>query len=156
VANKLDIWVDDREPDRVKDMAPEVFGEDKTTVKRMKAGDFVAAGAHAAAERKEVSDFLGSIGDNRIWRQTDGMSQQYEHNCVVVEGSHIESFVADIYGGHAASIRKVIGVVAWLNHQDGWSAMWFPQDGNEGTRLLLEYLSCWFRQAQKKNKNDTN
>ncbi|QLG30022.1 hypothetical protein HUG10_20670 (plasmid) [Halorarum halophilum] len=149
----LDIKVDDREPKRVQEMAKTVFGDERVEIERMKSGDFVARGAQAAAERKQISDFLGSIGDKRIWKQTDGMGQQYEHNCVVVEGSHIEDFVADIYGGHAAAIRKVIGVVAWLNHQDGWSAMWFPQDGDEGTRLLMNYLEAWFRQADKKNKS---
>lgn len=150
----LDILVDDREPKRVQELAESVFGESRTTVERMKSGDFVARGAQAGVERKEISDFLGSIGDKRIWKQTDAMGLQYEHNCVVVEGSHIESFVADIYGGHAAAIRKVIGVIAWLNHQEGWSAVWFPQDGDEGTRMLLEYANSWFRQADKKNKQD--
>lgn len=138
--------------------AADHFGEDNTTVKRLKTGDIVAPDVQAAAERKEISDFLGSLNDTdsggRIWKQMRAMEEQYDHCSLVVEGSHIESWVADIYGGHAAAIKKVIGVCAYFNNREGWSAFWIQSNGAEGKRLLCTYLEAWFRQVEKKQEKN--
>lgn len=147
------IRIDDREKEHIRDrMIPVFEGDDdvdEVKVERMKAGDIVCRGLQAGVERKEISDFLNSVGDKRIWRQIDGMDDMYEHKCIVVEGSHIEEFVADIYGGHSHAIRMCLGTCAWLNNQDDWSAFWVQSDDEEGTVLLSEYVNAWFRQVEK-------
>jgi ERCC4-type nuclease len=148
------IWIDDREVDDTIDVLEGVYGEENVTVKRMKSGDIVAPGLQAAAERKQINDFLKSAGDpdngGRLWSQMRKMEKQYDQCALVVEGSHLKSFVADIYGGHSAAIRKVLGVTSYFDIQrDGWSAYWVPADGDEGTRLLGERVAAWFRQIER-------
>jgi len=132
------------------------FGEEHTKVKRMKSGDVVAPDVQAAAERKEISDFLGSLANTdsggRLWKQKRAMEQQYDENLLIVEGSHIETWVADIYGGHSAAIRKVIGVCAWFNLQPNWQAFWIQSNGREGKVLMCEYIESFFRQVEKKKE----
>jgi ERCC4-type nuclease len=151
------VRIDDREKDFIQDRMKPVFENDddidEVKVERMKAGDIVCRGIEAGIERKAITDFLSSVGNNRIWKQKDKMDQMYEHNCIIIEGSHIKDFVADIHGGHAHSIKMVIGTCAWLNNQDGWSGFWIQSNEKEGTRLLCHYASAWFKQVEKARNN---
>lgn len=134
------------------------FGEDNAEVKRLKTGDVVAPGVMAAVERKEISDFLGSLANTdsggRLWRQMREMEKQYEHCALVVEGTKLEGWVADIYGGHAAAIRKVIGVCAWVDFQENWRGFWIQSGKREGKRLMCEYIEAFFRQAEKNDSDE--
>lgn len=146
------LWIDDRELDERLDIVKSRFEskDHDAKKKRLKSGDYVSPGSQAACEHKAFNDFLGSISDKRIWKQKDAMEKQFDHNCFIVTGSHVEDWVADIYGGHAHATRMMLGTCAYFNQEEGWSAFWIQSDDtHESATLLAEYLMAWFRQIDK-------
>lgn len=146
------IWIDDRESEETQNYLIERMQEHghEPEVKRRPAGDIVAPGVQAGIERKTVNDFLNSVSDKRIWKQMDKMNDHFETKGLIVVGSHIEDWVAEIYGGHAHATRMLLGTLAYVSHQPDWSGFWIQSDDpRENSTLLAEYALAWFRQADK-------
>lgn len=86
-------------------------------------------GAVLAIERKRAGDFLGSIGDGRLFNQVERMSKSSKWCCVVIEGqityNQDDMAVIPIYdkrgnvvgseetGWHGASVRGAMYAVQW-------------------------------------------
>lgn len=78
----LTLFIDDREPAKViaqiKQLVPDA------EMRRMECGDYVIE--DFAIERKTISDLMGSVFDERYWRQLANLKNTYPHTCVIVEG----------------------------------------------------------------------
>lgn len=111
VASSVSVIVDDREPRSVVETFrahPEVAD---VTVRRLDAGDVVAAGV--GFERKTVGDYLGSAMGRRgsdLADQVRRMSESYDHAYVLLEGT-IANLEAHWPGVPVASIRGTLASI---------------------------------------------
>ena len=80
------VLIDDREPVWVQEIK---FGGVMTAVTRLESGDIWATtddGTMLLFERKTVSDFLGSVTDNRLWVQLSGLRAKSPWSYLVITG----------------------------------------------------------------------
>lgn len=61
--------------------------------KQLKVGDYVCS-ERVAVERKTVSDFLGSVFNQRLFRQAEDLVQAYTHPIIMIEGNPEKLFTS--------------------------------------------------------------
>ena len=79
-----EIFLDDREPDNVQEMALKYFPNVK--IQRLEVGDLVCSNKGVCIERKSVEDLAGSLMDGRLWRQLDNMRNNFDHVYIIIVG----------------------------------------------------------------------
>ncbi|WP_409200672.1 ERCC4 domain-containing protein [Methanobrevibacter sp. DSM 116169] len=86
MGKKVDVLIDSREGKRI-EFAQDYFKEKglKTSVKRLDVADYVYKDK-VAVEYKTAEDYLSSILDGRLFKQSKRM-QQYPYNVILVKGN---------------------------------------------------------------------
>ena len=89
--------------------------------KQLKVGDYIASDK-VCIERKTISDFLGSIMNQRLFRQLDELSSNFESPVLIIEGNpellwHGSSMHPNAIRGALASITVDYRVpIIWTRH----------------------------------------
>jgi ERCC4-type nuclease len=84
------VYVDDREPEDIQEMAYEYFPEYE--LKHLVSGDIVCG--ELVIERKTVQDFVSSVIDSRVFRQADMMSDNFKRGYIIIIGTMCDFFKA--------------------------------------------------------------
>lgn len=83
------LYIDDREPEQLRLFAAEAVKPNPSKVQRLWSGDYMMLdkdGCALAIERKTWGDFLGSVGDGRVFNQLVRMREHYHYSVLVLEG----------------------------------------------------------------------
>jgi Fanconi anemia group M protein len=112
-------------------------------VKKLDVCDYVVSD-RCGVERKDVSDFLGSMRDGRLFSQVGDMARVYEKPVLVLEGSLSRAF-------RRSRMRpaSVYGALASLALDYGLSII--PTADPDGTAVLLHRLA-YREQVKEKRK----
>ncbi|MHA2063619.1 MAG: ERCC4 domain-containing protein [Candidatus Thorarchaeota archaeon] len=102
------IYIDNRE---MKSGVIEQLAEFDVEVrqKQLKVGDYICSD-RVCIERKTVSDFLGSVLNQRIFDQLNGLSESFERPVLILEGSPHQLFSERKI--HANAIRGMLTTIA--------------------------------------------
>ena len=125
--DKLKIIADDRENSIAKKLSKSNIEVDK---KRLDVADFIVSD-RVAVERKEASDFVDSLVDQRLFEQITEL-QQFDRPIIIIEGNNLYSH-RDI---HSNSIRGALASIA-VDHEI--PVMW--SEGEEDTSEILQTLA---------------
>jgi ERCC4-type nuclease len=112
------IYVDDREPPNVQEMALKYFPECKIT--RLEVGDIVCTDNSVCIERKSVEDLAGSLMDGRLMRQIGNMKNNFDNNWVIIVGDERKlythryiTFYKEQFIGIVGSLFASYGIHTW-------------------------------------------
>lgn len=112
-------------------------------IRRLDVCDYVVSD-RVGVERKNVSDFIGSMKDGRIFSQAHDMAQTYEHPIVILEGQLSRAFKRS-----AMRPASVYGALSSLALDYGVNII--PTDSPESTAILLHRLA-YREQAKEERK----
>jgi ERCC4-type nuclease len=118
------MWMQDVPPARVKVFADHREAASNVTrhlkgmdvqleERQLDVGDYVLS-ERVGVERKEIRDFLGSILDQRLFRQMEELSASYENPVLLLEGNQEMLFLER--GIHPNTIRGVLSSIA-IDHR---------------------------------------
>ena len=86
------------------------------------------AGKTVAIERKEPSDFLGSIGDGRVFRQVENMAQNSDYSAIIITGTlefdlKTDAAIANgqLTNWHGKAVRAALCDIMWSACPVLWS-----------------------------------
>ncbi|MBN2334262.1 hypothetical protein JXL21_01800 [Candidatus Bathyarchaeota archaeon] len=111
-------------------------------VRRLDVCDYVVSD-RVGVERKDVSDFLGSMKDGRLFNQARDMSEIYERPVVILEGQLSRAFKRS-----AMKPASVYGALSSLALDYGVNII--PTDSPESTAVLLHRLA--YREQAKEDR----
>ena len=81
--------------------------------KQLQVGDYIVSD-RVGIERKEIRDFLGSIIDQRLFRQMEELRESFENPVLILEGNPELLFMER--NMHANTIRGVLSSIA-IDHK---------------------------------------
>jgi ERCC4-type nuclease len=111
-------------------------------VRRLDVCDYVVSD-RCGVERKDVSDFLGSMKDGRLFSQAQGMAEAYEKPVLVLEGQMSRAFKRS-----RMRPASVYGALASLALDYGLSVI--PTVDPDSTAILLHRLA--YREQAKEER----
>jgi Fanconi anemia group M protein len=111
-------------------------------VQKLDVCDYVVSD-RCGVERKDVSDFLGSMKDGRLFSQAGDMARVYEKPVLVLEGRLSRAFSRS-----RMRPASVYGALASLVLDYGVSVV--PTEGPDGTAVLLHRLA--YREQVKEER----
>ncbi|MDP6048941.1 MAG: ERCC4 domain-containing protein [Candidatus Bathyarchaeota archaeon] len=114
----------------------------KVDVQKLDVCDYVVSD-RCGVERKDVSDFLGSMRDGRLFSQAGDMARVYEKPILILEGKLSRAF-----GRSRMRPASVYGALSSLALDYGLSVI--PTDSPDGTAVLLHRLA--YREQVKKER----
>ncbi len=86
MSEQLHIYVDSNEASKRKDIITYFkFNGFNVEIKPLDVGDYVVSD-RVGVERKDASDFIGSMKDGRVFSQARGMTEIYEKPVIILEG----------------------------------------------------------------------
>jgi len=111
-------------------------------IRKLDVCDFVVSD-RCGVERKDVSDFLGSMKDGRLFKQARDMAEDYEKPILILEGRMSRAF-------KWSRIRpaSVYGALASLSLDYGLSVI--PTEDPDSTAILLHRLA--YREQAKEDR----
>jgi len=141
MSTQLHICIDSNEASKQKTIITYLkFNGFNVEIKPLDVCDFVVSD-RVGVERKDASDFLGSMKDGRLFNQSRDMAEIYEKPVIILEGSMKKALKrsrmrpSSIYGA-MSSIALDYGVNI------------IPTDDPESTAVLLHRL-CYREQAKE-------
>lgn len=137
---------DSREPDEVKELT-RAFCEYECEVETLMSGDFALFYKEepvVGVERKSAKDFIDSIRDGRIFKQTDLMKDVYQINFIAVSGS-----IGDYLYDTEMSMSVIMGTIASLITRRGINVLWFDYDDQ-----LIECILAMFKKITEGKYKD--
>ena len=144
MSTPLHICIDSNEASKQKAIITYLkFNGFNVEIKPLDVCDFVVSD-RVGVERKDASDFLGSMKDGRLFNQARDMAEIYEKPVIILEGSMKKALkrsrmrLSSIYGA-MSSIALDYGVNI------------IPTDDPESTAILLHRL-CYREQAKEDRK----
>jgi len=143
MAEPLHICVDSNEASSRRDIVNHLrlAGFD-VEVRRLDVCDYVVSD-RCGVERKDVSDFLGSMKDGRLFSQAQGMAEAYEKPVLVLEGAMSRAFKRS-----RMRPASVYGALASLSLDYGLSVI--PTMDPDSTAILLHRLA--YREQAKEER----
>lgn len=87
-----------------------------------------------AIERKEGSDFVSSIMDNRLFEQLLRLKDSYEHPILILEGLN-----DDVIENTGMKISSIYGALAFVSYKLGISVI--PTRNLEDTAIVIERIA---------------
>lgn len=111
-------------------------------IKKLDICDYVVSD-RVGIERKDASDFLGSIKDGRLFSQARDMAQAYERPIIILEGQLSRAFKRS-----AMKPASVYGALSSLALDYGVNII--PTDSPESTAVLLHRLA--YREQAKEER----
>lgn len=115
--------MDNREPKNIINSANKHFNN--VVVKQLPVGDVVFQ--DLCVERKEISDFVGSVQNGRIFQQASNMALNYRKNWIIVVGTQAQAafnkfvrFSVDQFLAAVASLEQIVSVVTVENNTQFW------------------------------------
>jgi len=111
-------------------------------IQKLDVCDYVVSD-RCGVERKDVSDFLGSMKDGRLFNQAEDMARAYERPVLILEGRMSRAFKRS-----RMRPASVYGALASLALDHGLSII--PTEDPEATAVLLHRLA--YREQAKENR----
>jgi len=135
----IEITVDTREQNS---KISELLAKDgvKINSEQLSVGDYIVAD-DIAVERKEVSDFLESITDGRLFGQVRDLTNNYKKGIVIIEGK-------GLYSKRNISDKAIQGALSSILCDFGASVL-FTENESETSSILLSMLE----RVQKQGKD---
>lgn len=119
----MKIFVDAREPKNVINAGKKHFSE--VVVKQLPVGDVVYE--DLCIERKEISDFVGSVANGRVFQQARNMVKNYRRNWIIIVGSQksaaFNRYVRFSVGNYLAAVASLEQLVSVI-HVDNPTQFW--------------------------------
>ena len=106
----MKVYVDSRETEKRKKKAKKIFKI--IEIKKLTAGDYVCG--NTAIEFKKDDDFISSVKNKRIFRQTIEMNQKYHNTYIIVYGNMGKAIEKTKYHGHYFSVNQYLGALSSL------------------------------------------
>jgi DNA excision repair protein ERCC-4 len=129
----MTLYIDSREPVTVQAIVQTTLADRdtdaETEVKELKTGDFVYK--NVVIERKEASDLASSIKDRRLKEQTRRMTEDFEHQYIIVEGDPYDLQYSNLHD------NSFIGTLVSRSHA-GISIVYTPDE--EGTAYAVNKI----------------
>ena len=107
------IIVDSRETKKRKKRAEKLWGADNVSIMQLTYGDYVYK--DVGIELKTVEDFIGSIKSKRLYNQSVGLNETYNHHYVIVYGDVYKTLNHLYRIGHKFTVKQYIGSLASLS-----------------------------------------
>jgi len=111
--------------------------------KQLKVGDYIASD-RVGIERKQISDFLQSITNQRIFKQLEVLASSYEKPLLILEGNPELLFMEN--NMHPNSIR---GALASITIDYAIPILWTPN--SKGTAEQIQRIA--YREQVKKERS---
>ena len=143
MAEQLSICVDSNEASsRIDIVAYLRFNGFYVDIRKLDICDYVVSD-RVGVERKNVTDFLGSMRDGRLFSQAKDMASVYEHPILILEGQLSRAFKRS-----AMKPSSVYGALSSLALDYGLNVL--PTDSPEHTGVLLHRLA--YREQAKEER----
>ncbi len=143
MSEQLNICVDSNEASKRKDIINYFkFNNFAVDIKPLDVCDYVVSD-RVGVERKDASDFIGSMKDGRVFSQAKGMAEIYEKPVIILEGQMKKALKrskmrqSSIYGA-LSSLALDYGVTI------------IPTDDPDSTAILLHRMA--YREQVKKDR----
>jgi ERCC4-type nuclease len=130
----LKIYIDDREPKKMQNLALETWPDAEVT--RLVSGDYVCG--NIGIERKAAIDFSGSADDGRLERQCKDLVANFEIPIVVLVATDPQIYSNQYFKLH---INRFIGVRTDMHHQ----GVRFDRVNSNGE--FIRFCDSMFRKA---------
>ncbi len=111
-------------------------------IRKLDVCDYVVSD-RCGVERKDVSDFLGSMKDGRLFKQARAMAEAYEKPVLILEGRMSKAFKRS-----RMRPASVYGALASLALEYGLSVI--PTEDPDSTAILLHRLA--YREQAKEDR----
>ena len=143
MSEQLTVCVDSNEASKRKDIINYFkFNNFAVDIKPLDVCDYVVSD-RVGVERKDASDFIGSMKDGRVFSQAKGMAEIYEKPVIILEGQMKKALKrskmrqSSIYGA-LSSLALDYGITI------------IPTDDPESTAILLHRMA--YREQVKKDR----
>jgi Fanconi anemia group M protein len=143
MSEQLYICVDSNEASKRKDIITYLkFNGFNVEIKHLDVCDYVVSD-RVGVERKDASDFIGSMKDGRVFSQARGMAEIYEKPVIILEGQMKKAL-------KRSSMRQssIYGALSSLALDYGINVI--PTDDPESTAILLHRMA--YREQVKENR----
>lgn len=107
--------------------------------KTLEIGDYILSD-RVCVERKEVSDFLQSIIDNRLFVQIKGVKNSYQRAILIIEGE-------ELFSARQISREAIYGTLATIISDFGIPII-FTKDAKETAEILFAILKREFSEGR--------
>ncbi|MCW4048314.1 MAG: hypothetical protein NWE89_01125 [Candidatus Bathyarchaeota archaeon] len=143
MSEPLHICVDSNEASKRKDIINYLkFNGFNVEIKKLDVCDYVVSD-RVGVERKDVSDFLGSMKDGRLFSQARDMAELYERPVLILEGQLSKAFKRS-----AMRPSSVYGALCSIALDYGLNVI--PTDSPDSTGILLHRLA--YREQVKEER----
>jgi ERCC4-type nuclease len=143
MSEALHICIDSNEASSRRDIINYMMWNNiEVDVRKLDVCDYVVSD-RVGVERKDVSDFIGSMKDGRLFNQARDMAQTYERPIVILEGQLGRAFKRS-----AMRPASVYGALSSLALDYGVNII--PTDSPESTAVLLHRLA--YREQAKEER----
>jgi len=129
---KLTVLADSRERNSSVIRFLEKSGVDVRS-KQLKVGDYIASD-RVAIERKQISDFLQSITNQRIFNQLESLAESYEKPILILEGNP-----RLLYKGNGMHPNSIRGALASISIDYSVPILWTPD--SRGTAEQIKRIA---------------
>lgn len=143
MSDQLHICIDSNEASKRRDIINYMkFNGFDVEIRKLDVCDYVVSD-RVGVERKDVSDFIGSMKDGRVFKQARDMAEIYEHPIIILEGQMSKAFKRS-----AMRPSSVYGALSSLALDYGINII--PTDTPESTAILLHRLA--YREQAKEDR----
>ncbi len=143
MSEQLNICVDSNEASKRKDIINYFkFNGFAVDIKPLDVCDYVVSD-RVGVERKDASDFIGSMKDGRVFSQAKGMAEIYEKPVIILEGQMKKALKRS-----RMKQSSIYGALSSLALEYGVSII--PTDDPETTAILLHRLA--YREQAKQDR----
>jgi len=102
-------------------------------IKQLDLADIIVS-KNVAIERKEGSDFIASIMDNRLFDQLIRLKETYPNPILILEG-----LTDEIFGNTGMNIKSIYGALAFISYKLGIAVI--PTRNLEDTAIVVERIA---------------
>lgn len=143
MSEQLTVCVDSNEASKRKDIINYFkFNGFDVDIKPLDVCDYVVSD-RVGIERKDASDFIGSMKDGRIFSQAKGMAEIYEKPVIILEGQMKKALKRS-----KMKQSSIYGALSSLALDYGVNVI--PTDDPESTAILIHRMA--YREQVKKNR----
>lgn len=143
MSDQLHICIDSNEASKRRDIINYMkFNGFDVEIRKLDVCDYVVSD-RVGIERKDVSDFIGSMKDGRVFKQARDMAEIYERPIIILEGQMSKAFKRS-----AMRPSSVYGALSSLALDYGINII--PTDTPESTAILLHRLA--YREQAKEDR----
>lgn len=143
MSDQLHICIDSNEASKRRDIINYMkFNGFDVEIRKLDVCDYVVSD-RVGVERKDVSDFIGSMKDGRVFKQARDMAEIYERPIIILEGQMSKAFKRS-----AMRPSSVYGALSSLALDYGINII--PTDTPESTAILLHRLA--YREQAKEDR----